>query len=266
MRFDIEQAEYFVNAQLSNIKKVIKKKIPIYEPLDFKTAYNGFMEQVRDEEYKIIREIPVAGHAVEHLESLIKNYLIECAYYTLEENYIQSRMMNKLGVSNKYEIKFQEIMDFVRTRLENNNLRKPKTFKEGSKFKTFLVTANMNLLIDYWRHKGSIKNRVTKYGPEFDTTFAPPVADPFNIIVDKYDDQLTKKRILMLPKILADLDCEEKLVYELKYSKNMKLSKIAKAMKKSRHKTKKIIQQMEENIKKMVLETDQGDNNETLRR
>ena len=75
MRLSKEQAEKISKHNLGYIKRSIKKKILFYEPLDFKTTYNGFIQWIQDEDFKMIREIPVDGEVENHLNDLIKNLI-----------------------------------------------------------------------------------------------------------------------------------------------------------------------------------------------
>ncbi|HLP46157.1 MAG TPA: sigma-70 family RNA polymerase sigma factor, partial [Candidatus Kapabacteria bacterium] len=133
----------------------------------------------------------------------------------------------------------------IREKLEQEGLKKLKSFQEKSKFKTFLVTAVTRLLIDAWRQKGSIEEKVIKYGPEFDALFDPPVDDPLKKLIKLEDENFKNKAAAFLPRILDKLDYNEKLALKLKYEKDMKLSAIARTLGYTRFKTGLFIKQLE---------------------
>jgi RNA polymerase sigma factor (sigma-70 family) len=249
---DIEQAEKFIDLHIEYIKKAIKQKISIYDPLDLKTISEKFINLLQEEEFLAIQEIPTGGNVENILDDLIKNFLIENAYYVLADNYIQRIIMNKLGASDPNEIRVLEIGDLIREKLEKDSLKKLKSFQEKSKFKTFLVTAVTHLLIDVWRQKNSIEENVTKYGPEFDTLFDPPMDDPLKKLIKSEDEDFKNKAAAFLPRILAKLDFKEKLVLKLKYGQEMKLSAIARTLGFTRFKAGLFIKQLEWKISREI--------------
>ncbi len=204
-----------------------------------------FIKWVQDEDFKVIHEMPINYKVEEFLDGLIKSFLIENAYYALAEKYIQRILMNKLGITNPNEIRLLEIGDFIRERLEKEGLKRLKIFKEKSKFKTFLTTAVIRLLIDFWRQQGAVEEKVTKYGTEFDALFDPPVDNPLIGLIKSEDEQFMNKAAEFLPKILDKLDFKEKLAIKLKYEKEMKISAIARTLDRTRFKTGQFIKQIE---------------------
>jgi RNA polymerase sigma factor (sigma-70 family) len=262
MRLSKEQAEKIFKQNLKYIKRSIKKKISLYEPLDYKTAYNGFIQWIKDEDFKVIREIPMDGEVENHLNELIKNFLIKNAYYELAEKYIQRIIMNKLGISDTNEIRVLEIGDFIRERLEKEELKKLKTFKEKSKFKTYLTAAVFRLLIDFWRHKSHEEEKVTKHEPEIEKSLHRPPDDPLTVLIKTEDEAFKKKAVEFLPQILDKLDFKEKLVIQLKYEKDMKISAIARTLGRTRFLTAQFIKQIERRISTEIL----GGSHEASRR
>ncbi|HLP45680.1 MAG TPA: sigma-70 family RNA polymerase sigma factor [Candidatus Kapabacteria bacterium] len=245
VRLDKKQAGKIVEQHLGYIKGAIQHKIAIYDPLDFKTTYQKFISRLQEEEFLVLREIPAGGNVENILDDLIKNFLIENAYYALAEKYIQRIIMNKLSSADPNDIRVLETGDFIREKLEQEGLKKLKSFQEKSKFKTFLVTAVTRLLIDAWRQKGSIEENVIKYGPEFDAFFDPPVDDPLKKLIKLEDENFKEKAAAFLPRILDKLDYNEKLALKLKYEKDMKLSAIARTLGYTRFKAGLFIKQLE---------------------
>lgn len=253
MNIGKEHAEKIVDRHLKYVKKSIKSKIPLYEPLEFKPIYKTFLQWVRENDFKVIREIPANGEVETYLDHLIKNFLIENTYYSLEEHYIQHILMKKTGTSDPNDIRLLEIGDYVREKLEKDGIKRLKGFHEKSKFKTFLTTAVIRLLYDAWRQKRSIGENVTKYAPDFDKVFDPPVEDPFKRLIKLEDEHLKKQAAAFLPKVLDTLDFKEKLAIELKYEKNMKISAIARTLERSRFKTEQFLKQTEKKISMELL-------------
>jgi RNA polymerase sigma factor (sigma-70 family) len=259
-----EQAERIFKDKQKYIKRTIRKKIAIYEPLDVKSAYTGFTEWVQTGDFNMFRSIPGNCAVDVYLDDLIKNFLIEHAYYALSEKYIQRILMNKLGAYDPNELKVLETGDFIRERLEKDGLKRLKGFKEKCKFKTFLTTAVIRLLYDSWRQKGSKDDQLTKYGPEFEALFDPPIADPFSRLIRLEDEQFKNKAAEFLPRVLDKLDAEEKLAIKMKYEKGMKISPIARALSRTRFKTEQLIKQIEMNISMKILsEVKKGGSHET---
>ena len=249
---DIVQAEKIFNRCLGDIKKSIKRKIALYDPLDFKSTSRKFIRRLQDEDFKVIREIPAGCETERFLDDLLKNFLIENAYYALAEKYIQRIIMNKLGASDANEIRVLEIGDFIREKLEKDGLKKLKSFQEKAKFKTFLVTAVTHLLIDSWRQRGRIEENATRYGPEFDALFEPPVDDPLKKLIKLEDEDFMNKAAAFLPQVLEQLDYKEKLAIKLKYEQDMKLSAIARTLGCTRFKAGILMKQMEWKISREI--------------
>ena len=119
-RIGKEKAEAIFKKYLRHIKRTIKTKIHIYDPLDFKTTLKSFLESLQAEEFKLIREFPVSPPVEIHLEELIRRFLVDKAYYhllfedpDLVENYTRSILIH-------YSIPLHletEIADFVRKKL-----------------------------------------------------------------------------------------------------------------------------------------------------
>lgn len=245
VRLNKEQAEMVFEHSLGDIKRIIKQKIAIYEPLEFKLTFKKFILRLKEKEYLIIREIPKNIGLETVWNNLIKDFLIENAYYVLAEKYIQRIVMNKLGSSDPNEIRILEAGDFIREKLEKEGLKKLKSFQEKAKFKTFLVTAVNRLFIDFWRQKSSLEENVTKYGPDFDVLFDPPVDDPLKKLIKLEDEDFNNKAVVVLPLILEQLDYNERLAIKLKYEKDMKLSAVARILGCTRFKAGLFIKQVE---------------------
>ncbi|MDQ1354402.1 MAG: Sigma-70 family polymerase sigma factor [Acidobacteriota bacterium] len=251
-RLDRNQAGEILKLYREFIEKSFKRKIALYDPLDFKTTYKKFLLRLQEEEFKLIREMPADCETEQYLVLLLKNFLIENAYYALAEKYIQRIIMNKLGASDPNDIRVLETGDLIREKLEKDGFKKLKTFQEKAKFKTFLVTAVTHLLIDSWRQRGRMEENVTKYGPEFDALFDLPVDDPLKKLIKSEDEDFKNKAAAFLPRILEQLDYKEKLAIKLKYEKDMKLSAIARTLGCTRFKAGILIKQIEWKISREI--------------
>jgi RNA polymerase sigma factor (sigma-70 family) len=254
VRLDKNQAGDILKLYRDFIEKSFKKKIALYEPLEFKPTYKKFIRRLQEAGFEVSGEIPADGNGKMEavLEGLIKNFLIENAYYALAEKYIQRIIMNKLLTSDPNHIRVLELGDMIREKLERDGLKKLKCFQEKAKFKTFLVTAVTRLLIDSWREKGRIEEQMTKYGPEFDALFEPPVDDPLKKLIKSEDEDSRNKAAAFLPQVLDKLDYNEKLAIKLKYEKDMKLSAISRTLGCTRFKAGILIKQIEWKISRQI--------------
>ena len=239
--------------RIKYIKEVLKEKIATYEPLDFMTTYKEFIKSVQDGDLKAVKEIPVNCKAQWCLNFLIKNILITKAYYAFGEKYIRQRLMIRLGISNPNDIRLLETVDYILERLERNRLEKLKKFKEKCKFKTFLSLVAVSLLMDFWRKKYREEKSAAKYEADFEALFSPPAADPLEVLIDTENEERKKQSAQMLPQILQRLNPEEKLVYQLKYERDIKkTSEIARTLGRTPYKTKQFIKQLERKIKEEI--------------
>lgn len=249
---DRNQAGDILKLYREFIEKSIKRKIALYEPLDFKTTYKKFIDHLQGEGFEVAGGIPADGKMEMFPEGLIKDFLIETAYYALADKYIQRIIMNKLGSSDAGDIRVLEIGDMIREKLEKDGFKKLKTFQEKAKFKTFLVTAVTRLFIDSWRQRGRIEKNVTKYGAELVALSDPPVDDPLEKLIESEDEDSRNKAAVFLPQVLEQLDYKEKLAIKLKYEQDMKLSAIAGTLGCSRFKAGILIKQIEWRISREI--------------
>ncbi|MCP5045967.1 MAG: sigma-70 family RNA polymerase sigma factor [bacterium] len=267
LRLSKEQGEKILGKYRKHIKKTIKSKIDIYKPLDFKTTFNGFLQWARADHCKAIREMPEDRTEESFLDELIKNYLIENAYYALEETYIKRRIMNKLGVLNANDIRFMEIIDFIIERIERERMKKLKTFGEKAGFKTFLTTVVTRLLYDFWRGKAGIQKNVTKYETDFEDLFDKPQKSPLETLIHQDDRQTQQAAAEVLPGVMAQLSRDQRLAIKLKYEQNMRISAIARTLGHTRYKTEEFLKQIESKIsKEIVSKIIQGGKNGAYRR
>jgi RNA polymerase sigma factor (sigma-70 family) len=256
-----EQVEKNLKRRQKYIKGTLKEKIAIYKPLDFTTTYKEFIQLIQDGELNLIKEIPVNCQAKWCLNFLIKNILIQKAYYALGEKYIRQQLMNRLGISESNDIKLLEIVDYIMERLERNGLEKLKKFKEKCKFKTFLSLLAASLLMDFWRKKYRADKCTAKYKTDFEDLFNPAAADPLEVLINWENEERKKQAAQMLPQILERLNPEEKIVYQLKYEMDIKkTSEIARRLDYNRYKTKQLVNKLEMKIKIKLLK---GGNHES---
>lgn len=247
------------NPYLKHVRQSIKQKISLYEPLETGTVFKKFIQTFPHQP------------PPEHIDRIIKDFLIENAYFALGEKYIQRILMNKTGITDPHDIRLLETGDYIRERLEKDGLKRLKGFRESAKFKTFLTTAVVRLLYDSWRKKRSIEENVTKFASEFDAIFDPPADDPALLLLRDEEEQVRDRAAAFLPHVLARLDHREILAIKLKYEKSMNVSAISRTLGCSRFKAQQFITQTERGIageiRKMIARynTAPGGNHETSR-
>jgi RNA polymerase sigma factor (sigma-70 family) len=234
LRISKEQAGKIFENHLKHIKRTIKKRIAIYEPLEFKTAFNGFVKWVQDEEYKVIREIPADCPLESYLDDWVREFLIEKTYFhfLFEEEDLITRFV--INISNKNGIPLTlspEITIFVREKLEDKNKLAAikRSFKEGSKLKTYFYTMTRHLVFDYGRKynvKVELKDPIDMEKIE-SSTAAPHI---------QLEEKEIKERV-------EKLGHEEKVVLKMYYYENItNFNLIARTLKTTRHKAKKILE------------------------
>lgn len=246
-------SEEIFKKNLRHMKNTIERKIDLYKPLKVETTYPEFLQWIQDEEFKVLREIPTGFKLKTFLDDLVKNFLIERAYYALAEKYIRNRMMKKLEVSDPNDIRILEITDFIMKEIEKDGLARLKKFQERAEFKYFLGMVITNLWYDFLREHYKAKKNLTKYENEFDTLFDRPVDDPLDQIVKLEDEELKKKAAEILPYILENLALEEKMAIKWKYEDSLTISATARALGKTRFKTEKLIEETEKKIRRKIL-------------
>lgn len=237
-----------VERHIEFIKNDIKKRIHIYDPLKFKPAFRAFLQWLREEDYRRIREMPIHLPGEEYLSGLITDFLIRGAYYALEERYIKRRVMNKLGSLDDNNIRLMEIVDFIIDGVEKNDFKRLRYFREKAKFKTFFSTVVSSLLNDYWRLHYKIAREVTTYEPDFNNAFDNPLKTPEENMLHVEHQQDREAAAKLLPGILERLTAEESFAIKMKFEKGMKISPIARALGRSDYKTKQFIQQTVQKI------------------
>ncbi|MCP4213996.1 MAG: sigma-70 family RNA polymerase sigma factor, partial [bacterium] len=186
-------------------------------------------------------------------ETTLKYFLVEQAYFALQE-FLRKQVLNRLGASGWNDITFLEALEFIKEGLEKNHLKKLKKFKEESGFKTFFCAVVARLYLDFWRDKKKVKDQVTKYGNDFDNLFTPQWQGPIERLLGSDDEKRREKAGRYLPGVLEKLEPGERLVVQLKYEYNLKLSEIARTLDETRYKTEQFINQTEIKIKNKLEE------------
>lgn len=251
-RVERGHAAEMVERHIVFIKNDIKKRIHIYDPLKFKLAFQAFLQWLREEDYKRIKEMPENLPEDEYLSGLIRDFLIRGSYYALEERYIKHRVMNKLGTPDDNNIKLMEIVDFIIDGVEKDDFKRLKYFREEARFKTFFSTVVSSLFNDYWRRHYKIAKEVTKYEPDFNDAFDNPLKNPEENMLHIEHQQDREAAAKLLPDILARLTAEESFAVKMKFEKGMKISPIARTLGRSDYKTKQFIKQTVEKISREI--------------
>jgi RNA polymerase sigma factor (sigma-70 family) len=229
-----EQAGKIFQNHLKQIKRTIKKRIAIYEPLEFKTAYHGFIKWIQDEEYKVIREIPAGCPPESYLDDWTREYLIEKTYFhfLFEEEDLIDRFVMDISKKNGIPLTLnREISFFVREKLEDKNKLETikRSFKGESKLKTYFYTMTRNAVMDYER----------KYYVKVESQ------DSFNM--DKFKSAAPSTHIKVEEKEIKErvekLGYAEKVAFKMYYYENItNFNVIARTLKTTRHKAKKILE------------------------
>lgn len=247
---DKEQAEEILKKYLKHIKNAIKNRINIYDPLDFKTAFEAFLQWAKKEEYKVIREFPGEPDFETYLNDLIRQFLVEKAYFSLlfedqdlVENYVRKILTN-------YSIPLNldwEIAVFVRERLETQKkvAAVKRGFKEGSKFKTYFYTICINLVRDYQ------KKNYPQDGDKVIKKVEPNEGNNIDKFPSDSPTPLTAAEISEIKERVDKLPDKEKLAIKLYYYDGItNFNMIGRSLKTSRYKAKKIFKSAENKILK----------------
>jgi RNA polymerase sigma factor (sigma-70 family) len=254
MGFSKDQAERIFNKYANWISKTIKKKIAIYDPLEFEKTHEDFIKCLQDEDFKVLREMPKNYKTKVYLDVQIKSFLIQNTYYALEERYIKQRIMNKIGSSEPDEIRILEAVDFIMAELEKDDMSGLKKFKELCKFKYFLGTVVTRRWFDYLRRHYKIKKNVEKFSTDFENMFDAILEDPQKRLIKLEYEKAKKIAAEILPEIMDALEPGEKQAIKWKYEDGLNVSGISRGLGYTRYKTEKFIAKLEKNIAKKILD------------
>ncbi|MCK4762379.1 MAG: sigma-70 family RNA polymerase sigma factor [Candidatus Aminicenantes bacterium] len=243
VRFGREQAGEEIKESLKFIKKNIKKRIACYDPLDFKGAYKEFVAWVQDGENVVFGEMPEGCTFEDYLDGLIKNFLIEKTYYyfLFEDQGLVPQFVTDIAKKMSLPLHLcLEITIFVREKLESPGKLAAikKSFKERSKLKTYFFAMIRNLIVDYER-----KYNITKAEPNEEND------------LDKLpSSSLTPHTELEVKEIkerMDRLESFEKIAFKTYYYENVtNISVIARSLKTSFYKTKKILSSAKDKVLK----------------
>ncbi len=223
----------------------MKRKIAIYEPLDFKTAYKKFLIWVQGDGYKAIREIPADSPdrgSGSYIDDLVKGFLVETAYFyfLFEVNDLVEKFVTDISKRNGIPLSLsQDITLFAREKLESpNKLAAVKNnFREGSKLKTYFYTMTRFLVFDYGR-KYNIK---VESQDSFEMDKLRSAAPTPHL---RREEQEIRERVERLAP-------PEKIAFKMYYYENLaNFNAIARTLNTSRHKAAKILQQAVDNVLK----------------
>lgn len=233
-----EQAAEIVNKNLKWIKKTIKNKMAIYG-LDFKITFKQFVEELKSNDYEMVKKIPDTGELENHLTDLIKNFLIRQAYFKKEEeDYIQKVITN---VSKEYKLPLSfgpEIANDVKEKIEEGKLKRLQKFRESCKFTTFLFRVTRNLAIDYVRKNKNINvPEEILVPPDIIDTLQRSSITPEEYMVLVEEEEIKKRISELLPLKVEKLNVKEKIAFKLHYYENISnISRIARDLGITRHK------------------------------
>ncbi len=233
-----EQAAELVNKNLKRIKKTIKNKAAIYA-LDFKITFKRLVEELKANDYEIVRNIPGTGELENHLTDLIKNFLIRQAYFAKEEEDFIGKIVTKVSKKNEIPLSFHdEIVTFLNEKFEEGSLIKLKAFKEKSKFTTFLYKVIRNQTIDYVRKYKNINiPEEIIVPPEIIDIIYGSNVGPEEYMIREEEEAIIKKITEILPQKVERLGYKEKIAFKIYYYENItNINRIARGLGITRHK------------------------------
>ena len=122
-------------------------------------------------------------------------------------------------------------------------------------------------LLNFWRKKYRAEKKAAKYEADFEDEYLGPVENPVDVMLKAEDEELKTRAGEILPGVLAELDPDEQLVYQLKYEMDLKkTSEIARRLGRSHYKTRQLVQLTEGKIKRKILaRIKRGGNHEAYR-
>jgi RNA polymerase sigma factor (sigma-70 family) len=231
-------AAELVNKNLKWIKKIIKNKVAIYD-LDFKITFKRFVEELKANDYEMVRKIPGTGEFENHLTDMIKNFLVRQAYFAKEEEDFIRKIVTKVSKKNEIPLSFNdEIVTFLNEKFEEGSLIKLKEFKEKSKFTTFLYKVIRNQAIDYVRKYKNINipEEITVPPEIIDTIYGSNVG-PEEYMIREEEETIMNKIAELLPQKVEKLGFKEKIAFKIYYYEDItNLSRIARDLGITRHK------------------------------
>ncbi len=239
-----EKAVTFPHRYRRYIAKMLKKKTPLYEPLEYESSLIRLTERLERKLGSCEDGGLEKKEVKDFLEREIKTFLIREAYFTLEADYIRRIVMRKTGAASINDAGATEALAFITESLEKNDMERLRKFKEESQFKTYLTTVVNRLYIDFWRKQGRDREKLTSHAREF----IVPVKGPLGTLLEQERELTWEKAAAALPGILETLEDKERLAIHLKYKKNLNVSAIARTLGETRFKTDKFITQIEQRL------------------
>ncbi len=237
-----QTADELLDIKIKPLKRTLKNKIEIYS-LTFKPTLRKFIEKLKANDYEIVRKIPDHCDAESYLTGLLKDFLIEEAYFEQDAHdysrKIISTLVDKKGIDQGLGL---DIDSFVKEKIEENRFARIKTFKEKSKFSTFLYIVVRNLAIEYLRVRERIKTVSKNFEKEIVENLYGETVGPEEIDNYREKEALKEKIAAILPRKIQSLEVKENMAFRLYYCKHItNISQIARDIGTTRHKADQII-------------------------
>lgn len=170
--------------------------------------------------------------------------------------------------SRRYGLDFDDVLNFVLDEISKNDFGKIRAYEGRNQcsFKSFITTVvTRHLVISFLRKKKSLEKKLKEVKPDvFDqeksvekssqTMFDQEIKEPLEILEEIEETELIEKALIHLPEILKNLDKEEQRAIKMKYYIDLKISTIARELKLSRHKVKRILGNAKYKIKAQLVE------------
>ncbi len=237
-----QTAAELLNKNIKPLKRTLRYKIEIYA-LNFKPTLRKFIEKLNANDYEILRKIPDNCDSESYLTGLLKDFLIEEAYFDQDAHdyprKIIDTLVDKKGIDPGLCL---DIDSFVKEKIEEYRFARIKTFKEKSKFSTFLYMVVRSQAFEYLRVRERIKAVSKNFEKEIVKNLYGDTIGPDEIDDYREKEELKEKIAALLPQKVQNLEVKENIAFRLYYREHItNISQIARDLGTTRHKADQII-------------------------
>jgi RNA polymerase sigma factor (sigma-70 family) len=155
-------------------------------------------------------------------------------------NYIQKIVQIK---SNQYGLDYDDCLNFVLDKINQDDYKKIRAFKGESKFTTYITVVVNRLIISFARQKKKL--------PEIPEMIEQT---PLDILIDKQKKEYQELFKKNLPELLNQLGVQERMVIKMKYFKDFNISQISQNLKITRYEIEKTLSSSLEFLKEKIKE------------
>lgn len=151
--------------------------------------------------------------------------------------------------AEKYDLDYDNVLNFVLDKLSANNYKKITAFKRKSSFKTFITTVVARVIYTYGRRIGNREKKVEELPDQIP---APKVQNPLDFLIEIEEARHKEKALKYLPGILKSLAKQEQRVIRMKHEWELKISTISNTLRVSRYRVERILEGAEFKIKQQL--------------